>query len=67
MFSQIASQWTKERNRFKVSTIRSILLISYNFKNIERNEFFKEIRNNRDFLREVQKSEKYDSDSENEN
>lgn len=64
LFSLMGLQWTKERNRLKLSTVRSSLSILYNFKDKSCIDFFKEIKDNTNFLRKVQSSQKYEiSDS----
>ena len=34
------SQWTKERNKLSVATMKGILTLQYNFKDMCCNEFF---------------------------
>ena len=40
VFSLMQSQWTKERNKLSVATMKGILTLHYNFKDMCCNEFF---------------------------
>ena len=62
----ISGQWTKERNKLKVSTVRGILSVVYNYKNISCLEFYKEIKENEKFLNKVSNVDKYIEKSDDE-
>lgn len=51
IFSMMNSQWTKERNRLTVESIRAILLTHYNMKHLTCAEFHSEISSNANFLK----------------
>ena len=40
VFSLMQSQWTKERNNLSVATMKGILTLQYNFKDVRCSEFF---------------------------
>lgn len=60
IFSLMNSQWTDDRNRLKVESVKSILLLQYNFKEISCQEFHDYILKNDELLKSVSCSEKYD-------
>lgn len=63
IFSLIGAQWTKERNKFKMSTIRSILTVVYNLKDLKCKSFKDLIINDKKYLALISSSKKYNSDS----
>ena len=63
VFSLISAQWSKERNRLKISTIRAILTVVYNFKEHDCQESFRKLLDKKDILEKIRNSTKYDSSS----
>ena len=59
IFSMMNSQWTKERNRLTVESIRAILITQYNMKHLTCAEFHSEISSNANFLKAVASGQKY--------
>lgn len=59
VFSLINAQWTKERNRFTVESIRGLTLVQFNYKNVMCTEFYKYLLQNKDILKQIGSSEKY--------
>ena len=60
IFSLMQSQWTKERNKMTVDTIKGILTLQYNFKNMSCGEFHVFLNSNKTLLKKIRSSEKYD-------
>jgi len=60
IFSLIQSQWTKERNKMTVDTIKGILTLQYNFRNMSCGEFYVFLNSNKTLLKKIRSSEKYD-------
>jgi hypothetical protein len=44
IFSMINSQWTKERNRLKLSTVKAILSVVYNCRHVSCKDFFEKVK-----------------------
>lgn len=59
VFSLMSSQWTKERNRLSVESIRALLISQYNLRNINCEDFYKNILLKKDFLSAVSSGKKY--------
>jgi hypothetical protein len=59
VFSLINSQWTDERNRLKVETVKAIIVTQYNFKNISCQEFYESLLKEKAVLRQISPAEKY--------
>lgn len=61
IFSLIAAQWTKERNRLLLSSIKGILMTTYNLRNMSCVQFYDFILlpENLKLLNKIQSSEKY--------
>lgn len=59
IFSVMTSQWTKERNRLSVESIRAILLTQYNLKHFTCEEFYNTICGEFNFLKAVASGQKY--------
>lgn len=59
IFSLIKSQWTDERNRLLIESVKSIALLKYNFKCVSCENFFYMIRNDRNFLERIRSGDKY--------
>lgn len=59
VFSIMGAQWTDERNRLTVTSIRALLLTQYNLKNLSCAEFFKKIINDKTLLNKVVSQVKY--------
>jgi len=60
LFSMIGAQWTKERNCLNIESIKSIMSVTYNYRNITCKEFYNEIKSNNKLLSEVRSSKKYE-------
>lgn len=59
IFSMIKAQWTDERNRLLIESVKSIILLKYNFKGVSCENFFNMIRNDQKFLEKIKSSDKY--------
>lgn len=59
IFSLIGVQWSDERNRLLIESVRSILLIKYNFNDLDCFDFFKIILEKPEVLKKVKSNEKY--------
>jgi len=55
------AQWTKERNCLNIEIIKSIMSVTYNYKNITCKEFYNEIKSNNKLLSEIGSSKKYET------
>lgn len=66
IFSLISGQWTKSRNRLKMSTVKNILTVVYNYKNISCSEFYNEIKFNDKLLNQISSADKYTTEKESE-
>lgn len=60
IFSLMNCQWTDERNRLLISSVRSILLVQYNFKHVNCSEFYDYVKSNSKLLAGISSSLKYD-------
>lgn len=60
IFNLVESQWTDERNRLTIDTIRPLIFIKHNYNHVSCIEFFKEICSDKSLLKQVKGSEKYD-------
>jgi len=58
IFSLMQSQWTKERNKMTVDTIKEILTLQYNFKIMSCGEFYVFLNSNKTMLRKIRSSGK---------
>jgi len=52
----IGAQWTKERNCLNIENIKSIMSVTYNYKNTTCKEFYNEIKSNIKLLSKVLKN-----------
>ncbi|GAA6099244.1 uncharacterized protein LOC120336299 isoform X1 [Tachysurus ichikawai] len=59
IFSLMQAQWTKERNRLSVDSLKGILCTQYNYKNMTCKDFHSYLMSNRRLLGKIQSSEKY--------
>lgn len=59
VFSLITTQWTDDRNRFKVESVKSLLLVQYNLKEFTCVSFYKYMLDKPKLLKEIGSSEKY--------
>lgn len=59
IFSPMQAQWTKERNRLSVDSLKGILCTQYNFKSMTCKDFHSYLMSNRQLLVKIQSSEKY--------
>lgn len=60
IFNLIESQWSDERNRLSVETIRSLISVKYNYINVSCIDFYKQICSDKALLKQVKSSQKYD-------
>lgn len=60
VFSLINTQWRKERNRLSVESVKSLILVQYNFKNMSCEDFYNYLLKNQDLLAKIGNSAKYD-------
>lgn len=59
IFSLIGFQWTDERNRLLTESIKQIMTVKFNFKQLDCLDFFAMIREKKDVLSKVKSKEKY--------
>lgn len=59
LFSLMSAQWTKERNRLLVESVKSILCVKYNFKSFSCHEFHEYLLSNKDLLKMIGSTKKY--------
>lgn len=59
ILSLINGQWSKERNRLNVSSVKSLIQVQYNLKQISCSEFHNCLIKNDDMFRGISSSEKY--------
>ncbi|CAH0406173.1 unnamed protein product [Chilo suppressalis] len=60
VFSLINTQWTKERNRLSVESVKALILTQYNFKNMSCEDFYNYLLKNQELLTKIGSSAKYD-------
>jgi hypothetical protein len=60
VFSLINIQWSKERNRLSVQSVKSLILTQYNFKNMTCEDFYNYLLKNQELLSKIGSSAKYD-------
>ena len=58
-FSLMQGQWNKERNKLIVATMKGILTLQYNFKDIFCSKFFSFLKSDKALLKRIRSSEKY--------
>ena len=59
VFSLINAQWTKERNRLNVESVKAVILTQYNFKDMMCMDFYSYLLRNEELLSKIGSSEKY--------
>ena len=59
VFSLMQSQWIKGRNKLSVATMKGILTLQYNFKDMCCSEFFSFLKSDKALLKRIRSSEKY--------
>lgn len=59
VFSMMNAQWTDERNRFTVDSVKGLLMVKYNYKEFNCSEFYDYCLNNKKLLSDVRSSAKY--------
>lgn len=60
LFSLMNSQWTKERNRLSVESVKGILTVQYNFKHLTCSQFYNCLLGNKALLEQIRSSKKYE-------
>jgi hypothetical protein len=63
VFSLVNALWTDERNRLKVPTVKSIVLVKHHFRSYKCPEFNEFLLRNRKILEQIHSSAKYISAS----
>ena len=58
IFLLMQSQWTKERNKLSVDTMKGIVIVQYNFRETSCVDFLK---SNKELLKNIRSTEKYAS------
>lgn len=61
VFSLMQSQWTKERNKLSVDTMKGILTVQYNYRETSCVDFFNFLKSNKELLKNIRSTEKYAS------
>lgn len=59
IFSLIEAQWTDERNRMSVDTVKNLAMVKFNFNGQSCSEFYINMSKNIDVLKTVGQNEKY--------
>jgi hypothetical protein len=59
IFSLMTGQWTDDRSRFLVSTMKSVLTVKFNFSEMNCKEFFKYLQGKPKLLQQIASSSKY--------
>lgn len=59
LFSLIQAQWTKERNRLTIESIKGIAMVKFNFRHFMCKNFFKYLCEQKELLKKIQGNEKY--------
>jgi hypothetical protein len=59
IFSMMNAQWTDERNRLTVESIKNLLMVQYNFKQFDCVQFYNYSIENKKLLMEVRSQTKY--------
>lgn len=62
IFSMVDIHWSKERNRLQVKTVEAILTVAYNYKDMECRSFYEKIKDDKNFLKDISSSEKYNNE-----
>ena len=60
IFSMMKATWTDQRNRLMPESIKKILVVQYNFKNLTCEQFYDYCLRNKGLLKEVRSKAKYD-------
>ena len=60
MFTVMQSQWTKERNKMTIETMKGYLTLQYNFKSMSCGEFYVFLKSNKSWLKKIRCSDKND-------
>ena len=60
VFSLMQSQWTKEGIKMTIETMKGILKVQFNFKNMSCEEFHVFLKSNKGLLKKIRSSEKND-------
>lgn len=59
IFSLISAQWTKERNRLSIESVKGIIMLRYNFKNYTCPDFYAYLSENQYLLKKIGSFDKY--------
>lgn len=59
VFSLMQSQWTKERNKMKPESVKGILTVQYNFKDMTCEQFHSHLKRCPELLKKIGSTEKY--------
>lgn len=59
VFSLMQSQWTKKSNKLSVESLKGLLFVQYNFKDMSCKDFHAYLMSNRKMLRKISSSAKY--------
>ena len=59
VFSLMQSQWTKERNKLHIESMKGILFVQYNFKHLSCRDFYACLCSQPKLLKEIRSSDKY--------
>ena len=59
VFSLMQSQWTKERNKLHVESVKGILFVQHNFKHLSCSDFYKYLCSQPKLLKATRSSDKY--------
>lgn len=54
------SLWTDERNRLSPESVKNLLMVQYNFKNVCCENFYKYCLEDKNLLKEIRSKSKYD-------
>lgn len=60
VFSLMQSQWSKERNKLRPDSVKSILIVQYNLKDMSCEQFYSYLKQNPKLLNKIGSTQKYD-------
>lgn len=60
VFSFMGAQWTKERNRLSVFSVKGLLLTQFNLKNLTCEAFYSQVLQDDNLLKQISGSKKYE-------
>lgn len=59
MFSLVNAQWSKERNRLTIESVKAILITQENYKTVSCEDFYVYVLEKKELLKKIMSSDKY--------